>query len=75
MLFYFLSSPFLFVYADDRVIRYTRANVDTGDAEEAQATEWGLAWGLELGDFHMYFIMFSLWIRILELVTRWLFML
>jgi len=39
MLFYFLSSPFLFVYADDRVIRYTRANVDTGDAEEAQATE------------------------------------
>ena len=37
--FYFLSSPFLFVYGDDRVIRYTRANVDTGDAEDAQATE------------------------------------
>jgi len=27
------------VYGDDRVIRYTRANVDTGDAEDAQATE------------------------------------
>jgi len=26
---------FLFVYGDDRVIRYTRANVDTGDAEDA----------------------------------------
>jgi len=39
MLFYFLSSPFLFVYGDDRVIRYTRANVVTGDAKDAQATE------------------------------------
>ncbi|QCE04632.1 hypothetical protein DEO72_LG8g2669 [Vigna unguiculata] len=29
------SSPFLFVYADDRVIRYTGADVDTGDAEDA----------------------------------------
>jgi len=37
--FYFLSSPFLFVYGDDRVIRYTGADVDTGDAEDAQATE------------------------------------
>ena len=59
MLFYFLNSPFLFVYGDDRVIRYMGADVDTGDAEDAQAMEWGLAWGLELGDFHMYFIMFS----------------
>ncbi|QCE00702.1 hypothetical protein DEO72_LG7g1992 [Vigna unguiculata] len=33
------SSPFLFVYGDDRVIRYTGADVDTGDAEDAQATE------------------------------------
>ena len=49
MLFYFLSSPFLLVYGDDRVIRYTGADVDTGDAEDAQATEWRLAWGLELG--------------------------
>ena len=46
LLFYFLSSPFLFVYGDDRVIRYTGADVDTGDAEDAQATEWGLALGL-----------------------------
>jgi len=37
--FYFLSSTFLFVYDDDRVIRYTRAYVDKGDAEDAQATE------------------------------------
>ncbi|QCD89222.1 hypothetical protein DEO72_LG4g163 [Vigna unguiculata] len=33
------SSPFLFVYGDDRVIRYTGADVDTGDAKDAQATE------------------------------------
>jgi len=37
--FYYLSSPFLFVYGDDRVIRYTGADVDTGDAEDAQATK------------------------------------
>jgi len=43
--FIFLSSPFLFVYGDDRVIRYTGADVDTGDAEDVQATEWGLALG------------------------------
>jgi len=35
----FLSSPFLFVYGDNRVIRYTGANVAIGDAEDAQATE------------------------------------
>ncbi|QCE06061.1 hypothetical protein DEO72_LG9g1070 [Vigna unguiculata] len=33
------NSPFLFVYGDDRVIRYTGADVDTGDAEDAQATK------------------------------------
>ncbi|QCD81772.1 hypothetical protein DEO72_LG2g2102 [Vigna unguiculata] len=33
------SSPFLFVYGDDRVIRYTGADVDTGGAEDVQATE------------------------------------
>jgi len=27
------------MYGDDRVIRYTRADVDTGDAEDAQAME------------------------------------
>jgi len=32
MLFYFLSSPFLFVYGDDCVIRYTGADVDISDA-------------------------------------------
>ncbi|QCE10421.1 hypothetical protein DEO72_LG10g1651 [Vigna unguiculata] len=34
-----LSSPFLFVYGDDRVIRYMGADVGTGDAKNAQATE------------------------------------
>ncbi|QCD79359.1 hypothetical protein DEO72_LG1g2998 [Vigna unguiculata] len=33
------GSPFLFVYGDDRLIRYTRADVDTGDAEDPKATE------------------------------------
>jgi len=37
--FIFISSPFLFVYGDDRVIRYTGVDVDTGDVEDAQATE------------------------------------
>jgi len=35
----FISSPFLFVYSDDRVTRYTGAVDDRGDAEDAQATE------------------------------------
>jgi len=39
LLFYFLSSPFLFVYGDDRVIRYTEADVETGGAEDDQSTE------------------------------------
>jgi len=39
VIFIFISSPFLFVYGDDRVICYTGANVDTGDVEDAQATE------------------------------------
>jgi len=54
--FIFLSSPFLicvFMYGDDRVIRYTGADVGTGDAEDVQATEWGLVVGLELG-FHSF---------------------
>ncbi|QCD93976.1 hypothetical protein DEO72_LG5g2053 [Vigna unguiculata] len=33
------SSPFLSVYGNDRVIRYTGADVDTGDAEDVQATK------------------------------------
>ncbi|QCE04206.1 hypothetical protein DEO72_LG8g2239 [Vigna unguiculata] len=33
------NSPFMFVYGDDRVIRYTGADVDTGDVEDVQATE------------------------------------
>jgi len=68
VIFIFISSPFLFVYGDDRVIRYTGADVDTGDAKDAQATEWGLAWGLELGDFYLSLLCFQLWIRTLELV-------
>jgi len=35
----FISSPFLFVFGDDRVIRYTRADDDTCDAEDVQATQ------------------------------------
>jgi len=35
----FSPHPFLFVYGDDRVIRYTGADVDTGGAEDVQATE------------------------------------
>jgi len=56
--FKFLSSPFLFVYDDDRVIRYTGADIDTGDAEDAQATEWGLA-GIRARSFHYIFMMLS----------------
>ena len=55
VIFIFINSPFLFVYGDDRVIRYTGANVDTGGAEDVQATEWGLALGLELGFFSLVF--------------------
>ncbi|QCE03430.1 hypothetical protein DEO72_LG8g1454 [Vigna unguiculata] len=33
------SSPFLFVYGDDRVIRYSGADVDIGGAEDVQAME------------------------------------
>ena len=31
----FLSSPFLFVISDDRVILYSRANDNTGDNADA----------------------------------------
>jgi len=34
VILFFLSSPFLFVYGDDRVIRYTGADVETGGAED-----------------------------------------
>jgi len=39
LLFYFLISPFLFVCGEDRVIRYTGADVDTGDVEDVQMAE------------------------------------
>ena len=35
----FITSPFLFVIGDDRVIRYTRSDDDTSDAVDAQTTE------------------------------------
>ena len=35
MLFYFTSSPFLFVLVDDRVILYTGADDNTGDVVDA----------------------------------------
>jgi len=37
--FIFHSSPFLFVYGDDRVIRYTGADVETGGADDIQPTK------------------------------------
>ena len=43
------------MYGDDRVIRYTGADVDPGGAEDVQATEWGVAMGLELGFFSLVF--------------------
>jgi len=39
LLLNFISSPFLFVIGDDRVIRYTRVDDDTGDDVDAQTTE------------------------------------
>jgi len=60
-----LSSPFLFVIGDDRVIRYTGADDDTGDAEGAQATEWGLA-GIRARDIST---MFSLCFEIFGIVS------
>jgi len=39
MFYILLSSPFLFVIGNDRVIHYTGADGVTGDAEGAQATE------------------------------------
>jgi len=39
----------MFVIGDDRVIRYTGADDDTGDVVDAQTIERGLAWRLELG--------------------------
>ena len=41
------------MYGDDCVIRYTGADVDTGDAEDVQATEWGLA-GIRARDFILF---------------------
>jgi len=35
----FISSPFLFVIGDDRVIRYTGANDDTGHAVDVRPVE------------------------------------
>jgi len=55
VIYIFISSPFLFVCGNDRVTRYTGADDDTGDVEDAQATEWGLA-GIKARDF---FVMFS----------------
>jgi len=49
--FYFIFSahPCLFVCGDDRVTRYTGADVDTGGAEDAQMAEWGASMGVVLG--------------------------
>jgi len=39
VIFIFISSPFLFVFGDDRVIRYMGADDDTSEVEDAHATE------------------------------------
>jgi len=39
MFYILLSSPFLFVIGNDRVIHYTGADGVTGDVEGAQTTE------------------------------------
>jgi len=46
-----LNSPFLVVFGDDRVTRYTGAD----HADGARTAEWGLA-GLELGIFTIDFM-------------------
>ena len=53
VILFFLSSPFLvcvFVFGDDRVTRYTGADIETGGAEDDQPTEWGLAMGIRARD-------------------------
>jgi len=60
-LIFFWAHPFCLVIGDDRVIRYTGA----GDAEGAQATEWGLV-GIRARDIT---IMLSLSFEILGIVT------
>jgi len=62
----FLSSPFLFVYGDDRVIRYTRVDVETGGADDVQPTEWGLALGIRARVFLSCIYYVLLWTWILE---------
>jgi len=57
VIFIFISSPFLFVFSDDRVIRYTGADDDTGDAKDAQATEWGMA-GNRASNFYYVFLFY-----------------
>ena len=47
------------MYGDDRAIRYTGADGVSGDAENAQATEWGLA-GIKLGFCLCYNLCFDL---------------
>jgi len=51
----FISSPFLFVIGDDRVIRYTGGYDDTCDIVDAQTMEWGLA-GIRARRFYYNFI-------------------
>jgi len=43
---------------DDHVIRYTGADDDIGDAVDTQATEWGLALGLELGIWSCFHLLY-----------------
>jgi len=52
-----LNSPFLVVFGDDRVTRYTGADDNTDDADGARTAEWGIE-GLELGIFTIDFMVF-----------------
>ena len=56
------------MFGDDRVIRYTGADDDTGDAEDAQATEWGLVGIRAKKNFLLYFI-YGFWILEIQMFS------
>jgi len=57
VIFIFISSPFLFVFGDDRVIRYMGADDDTSEVEDAHATEWGIT-GNKARNFYYVFLFY-----------------
>jgi len=51
----YVSLPYLLVFHDDRVMRYTRADDVTGGAGEAY-NQSGDAWGFDFIVFLIYFV-------------------